>query len=78
MLNEPGWPTVNVAVLMLVIVGAVGVGAGVTITGSDGGLAPTLLVAVTVQAYVTPLVRPAMAIGETMPVPKPVGVQEAV
>ena len=49
-LNEPGALTVNEALIALVRIGAVGVGAGVTVALADAlRLVPTLLVAVTEQ-----------------------------
>ena len=53
----------------LVMVGGSGTAAGMT--GSDGVealLVPTALVAVTVQVYVLPLVRPVTFIGDAAPV----------
>ena len=53
----------------LTFVGAFGVVAGVTeLLALDAVLVPTAFVAVTVKAYVVPLARPVMVIGEDPPV----------
>lgn len=60
------WPLPRVAVPM---VGASGTVAGVTeFVVADGVLVPTAFVAVTVNVYEVPLVRPVITIGDEPPV----------
>ena len=56
-----------------VMMGAPGEPAGITeLDGEDAGPSPVALVAVTVQVYVLPLVRPVTVMGELVPVIEPV------
>lgn len=76
-LNVPGDSTVNVVEDRLLIWGATGVPTGVTITVPEASLVPAAFVAVTEQVYCMSLVRLATVIGETVLLPDPLGVHEA-
>ena len=68
--NVPAVPTVNVVALAEVICGATGVDVGVTITvPEENGPGPIALLALTMQLYVTALVRPETVTGEAPPLP---------
>ena len=74
--NDPGALTVNEVELALVILGAAFPGIGVTITVPDAGPVRPFD-AVTEHVYVVPLARLFTAMGETVLVPVPEGVQLA-